>query len=193
MKLKTEADIIQLVQQDRWMMNILKAAQSLNLPDWWVCAGFVRSKIWDVMHGFNTRTPLPDIDVIYFDPGNLEEATEKQLEQQLRTISPDVPWSVKNEARMHLINHIPPYASSVDAMSKFPETVTALGLALDDLNQPLLAAPHGLADVLDMVVRPTPHFKDNEILAGIYEARISKKNWKSIWHQIEIMPIRPVS
>ncbi len=50
MMLRTEADIIRLVKDDKWMMKVLTAAASLDLPDWWVCAGFVRSKIWDTMH-----------------------------------------------------------------------------------------------------------------------------------------------
>ena len=40
------------------MMDLLKGAKSLNLPDWWICAGFVRSKIWDVLHGFDERTTI---------------------------------------------------------------------------------------------------------------------------------------
>ena len=41
MKFKTEKDIITIIQQDIWMMNLLKAVSSLNLPDWWICAGFL--------------------------------------------------------------------------------------------------------------------------------------------------------
>jgi len=74
--LKTENDIIQLVKEDEWMMDILYTTQSLHLPDWWVCAGFVRSKIWDTIHGFTERTPIPDIDVIYFEERNIEESEE---------------------------------------------------------------------------------------------------------------------
>ncbi len=52
------------------MMDILRAAQALQLPDWWVCAGFVRATIWDALHGYKVRTPTPVIDLIYFDPDN---------------------------------------------------------------------------------------------------------------------------
>lgn len=76
MKINSEADIIQLVQDDPWMMDILENARSLQLPDWWVCAGFVRSKVWDMIHNFEKRTPLPDVDVIYFDNSNLHEDVE---------------------------------------------------------------------------------------------------------------------
>ena len=67
MYIKTEQDIIKLIQNDTWMMGILQTAKSLQLPDWWICAGFVRSKIWDVLHGYEVRTLTPDIDIIYFD------------------------------------------------------------------------------------------------------------------------------
>lgn len=127
MMIQNEKEIIQLIKEDEWMMDILRAVKSLHLPDWWVCAGFVRSKICDVLHGFKERTPISDIDVFYYDDGNTDELEEKKLEMRLRNILPDIPWSVKNEARMHVVNGIPPYSSSIDAISKFPETATSLG------------------------------------------------------------------
>jgi len=190
LKLESEQDVIQLIKDDEWMMEILENAKSLNLPDWWVCAGFVRSKIWDTLHNFTERTPMSDVDVIYFDKSNLNEKVEKQLEQKLNSINPQIPWSVKNEARMHVTNNIPPYSSSVDAISKFPETATALGLTLDGQNNIVLTAPCGIEDVLNIFLKPTPYFKETKERAKIYEGRIVKKNWKSIWDQIKIHHIQ---
>jgi hypothetical protein len=188
-KMKNEEDIIQVIQEDEWIMDILKAAKSLDLPDWWVCAGFVRSKIWDVLHGFVTRTPLPDIDVVYFDKSNIDEMEEKKLEEKLRNIIPNLPWSVKNEARMHVVNGFPPYSSAVDAISKFPETVTTLGLKLDENNKVVLTAPCGIDDLVNLQVKPTPYFCETKDRGKIYEERIVKKNWKSIWTNINIVHI----
>ncbi|MFC3780002.1 nucleotidyltransferase family protein [Bacillus chungangensis] len=188
MHLKTEEDIILLVKKDKWMMDILKAARTLYLPDWWICAGFVRSKIWDTLHGFQERTMMADIDVIYFDDQFTEKLEEKKWEKKLRSIVPDIPWSVKNQARMHIINYLPPYTCSVDAISKFPETATALGLQLDREDNVILTAPCGINDVINLVLKPTPFFKDNKQLAKIYKERIRKKNWKSIWNNLIIHP-----
>jgi len=187
-----EQSIIQLVQDDAWMMEILHHAKTLQLPDWWVCAGFVRSKIWDTLHHFTERTPMPDVDVIYFDKSNLDEQVEKRLEQRLADLNPQVPWSVKNEARMHLVNHIPPYSSSVDAISKFPETATALGLTLDEHNNVVLAAPCGIEDVVNLWIRPTPYFTETKERAKIYEERIVTKNWLSIWGKVKVQPIQQI-
>lgn len=58
-------DVIELIRGDEKIMEIIKIASTLNLPDWWICAGFVRLKIRDTLHGFNERTEIPDVDVIY--------------------------------------------------------------------------------------------------------------------------------
>ncbi len=184
--LKTEQDICTLINEDEKMMNVLRAARTLNLPDWWICAGFVRSKIWDTLHDFRERTLLPDVDVIYFDRDNKEEITEKRYEDTLKKIIPGIPWSVKNEARMHLANHFPPYSSSVDAISKFPETATAIGVKLDDNDKVILTAPCGIEDVINIEVRPTSFFMGSKDRVVIYEERIRKKNWESIWHKLKV-------
>lgn len=78
--LKNQEDVVKLIRDDERMMEIIKAASKLNLPDWWICAGFVRSKIWDTLHGFENITNTPDVDVIYFDDKHIDETTEKELE-----------------------------------------------------------------------------------------------------------------
>lgn len=182
----TNERLIQLIQEDEWMMDILKSAQSLNLPDWWICAGFVRAKVWDVLHGFSERTRLPDIDVIYFDSTVQSVELEKEYEQTLLHLQPHLPWSVKNQARMHIVNRIPPYESSIDAISKFPETATALGVKLNDYGKVVLAAPHGIEDVLNCQVKPTPYFTQSEEQMEIYKDRVIKKNWKARWEKLEV-------
>lgn len=181
-----EEKIIELITEDKWMMNILKAAKSLNLPDWWICAGFVRSKIWDTLHNFNERTPIPDIDVIYFDPTNIDVSMEKNLEEMLKTLMPNIPWSVKNEARMHIKSNMPPYSSSVDAISKFPETATALGVKLDEREYVKLTAPCGISDSINLEVKPTLFFTETKERVEIYEARITKKNWTATWNNLKV-------
>ena len=184
--LRNKEDVIKLIHSDEKMMEIIKAVSTLNLPDWWICAGFVRSKIWDTLHGFSNRTETPDVDVIYFDHTNIDENFEKELENKLISIMPNIPWSVKNEARMHVINNLPPYTSSEDAISKFPETATALGVKLDKDNNLVLTSPHGINDVINLEVKPTPYFTEIKELTAIYEERILKKNWKVIWNKVKV-------
>lgn len=187
-RIQTERDICQLISSDEWMMDILVAARALELPDWWVCAGFIRSKVWDALHGYVHRTRLPDVDVIYYDAVDVNETTEKWLEVRLRNQLPSVPWSVKNQARMHVLNGQDPYASSTEAMSKFPETATAIGVRLLGDDRIELTAPWGVSDLVNLVVRPTPDFTSRySAKAQIYEERMSKKKWAQTWPHIHIV------
>ncbi|MDH4422397.1 nucleotidyltransferase family protein [Bacillus cereus] len=186
MTIKTEQDIIQMIQNEEWMMNVLQMAKSLELPDWWICAGFVRSKIWDTLHNYEVRTTTPDVDVIYFDSFHKDEAYEQLLEKKLINLDASIPWSVKNQARMHVVNNMPPYSSSVDAISKFPETATALGVTLDEQNNIILTSPCGTEDVLSLQVKSTAHFLETKERIHMYNKRVMKKNWHSKWPNITI-------
>ncbi|AKR35116.1 MULTISPECIES: nucleotidyltransferase family protein [Bacillus] len=186
MKIKTEKDIIRLIENDEWMMNVLQMAKPLELPDWWICAGFVRSKIWDTLHDYEAKTAMPDVDVIYYDSLHQDEIYEQSLETKLMNIDATIPWSVKNQARMHVVNNMPPYSSSVNAISKFPETATALGVTLDELNNVILTAPWGIEDVLSLQVKPTAHFLESKERLHMYKNRVIKKNWQSKWPNITI-------
>ncbi|MEW9676016.1 nucleotidyltransferase family protein [Lentibacillus sp. L22] len=186
MKWLTEQDIVGMIHEDVWMMEALQAAKKLQLPDWWICAGFVRTKIWDTLHYYEERSPLQDIDVIYFDKNDLKETTEKRYETILKAAAPEYPWSVKNEARMHITNQIAPYISSVDAIAKFPETATSLGVRLNEKDHIVLTAPHGINDCVQLTVRPTPFFLLDKQRMGFYRKRLSQKNWQETWPKLTI-------
>ncbi|CAI6054173.1 nucleotidyltransferase family protein [Cohnella sp. JJ-181] len=176
-----ERELLMLVQADQEMMAALRAARSLRLPDWWIAAGFVRSKLWDALTGAARPTHPPDVDVIYFDASDLDESREKKYEAALRRFMPEVPWSVKNQARMHVVNGRGPYRSSMDAVANYPETATSLALTLDRAGMPRLGAPHGLTDAVALRIRPTPAFAADPVLKAIYQRRIEAKRWDRIW------------
>ena len=75
----TPQEILNLIKQDKWMMNIIQTASSLNLHDWIIGAGFVRNKVWDHLSGIEKEVvDTNDIDLVYFDPkGNDKEADKK--------------------------------------------------------------------------------------------------------------------
>ena len=94
---------------------------------------------------------------------------------------------------MHLRNDDALYASSSDAMAHFPETATAIGARLGRAGIQI-AAPLGIADLLGLVVRPSPHVADK---MDIFHARIAEKAWQTIWPRLtifdEVGPIRSPS
>lgn len=160
----------------RW--HLLDVVRVLNLPDCWVGAGFVRNAVWDHLH----RRPASlagDIDVIWHDPTRIDPAEDRKHEAMLRAAEPSVAWSVKNQARMHLRNGDAPYASSLDAMRYWPETATAVAVRRTGLDRCEIAAPFGLDDLLNLVLRPTPHFMGER--HRVYEDRLQAKSWLVVW------------
>nr|WP_231593158.1 nucleotidyltransferase family protein [Rossellomorea marisflavi] len=167
------------------MIEILKVTAELDLPDCWVCAGFVRNKVWNHLHDRGWE-PMNDIDVVYYDTSDTDEETEKKIELQLLKSVPHAPWSVKNQARMHEVNGDEPYVSTADAISKFPETATSVAVRLNDENALQLLAPWGIKDLVNMEVRPTPHFKETPHGYTVYEKRIQEKGWNKKWPMVKV-------
>lgn len=177
--MKTEHDILRVIKKDKWMMQILQTVWALHLPDWWIGAGFVRNKIFDVLHRYTKRTPLNDIDIIYFDQLHTEEKYERALQQKLRAIDKTVRWSVKNQARMHSLHHDPPYHSATEGLSRWNETATCIGIKLLGNNKLVLVAPHGIYDLTHLLIRQNPGTSDAE-----YKNRLRKKQWKQRWPKL---------
>ena len=185
MTIKTEQDIIQLIQNDPVDDGFIEMAKSLGLPDWWICAGFVRSKIWDVLHGFEVRMATPDIDVIYYDSLNIDEAA-KIYKTRIEESGRYYPLVSKKSNQHAYCEWNSTLSSSVDAISKFPETATALGVKLDERNNVILTAPCGIEDVLSLQVKPTPHFLETKDEYICTTNRVNQKNWQSKWPNITI-------
>jgi hypothetical protein len=99
------ADIEKLLEAHADLHALLSQVESLDLPDGWIGAGFIRNAVWDVLHGYPIdASRLNDVDVIYFDPADAGEDRDAVLERKLKASAPDVPWQVRNQARMHRRN-----------------------------------------------------------------------------------------
>jgi uncharacterized protein len=171
-------EVIEIIEANRWRMGAIKLVSDLGLPDWWVGAGFVRNAIWDHLHG-KPMTPLRDIDVIYFDAERTEAEIDENLCDELGLRGPKKPWTVHNQARMHLENGHPPYTSSLDALRRWTETATAIAITLDAKGKLVVAAPYGVDDALDLIVRPT-----SPEVTELVKARAEKKRWAKIWPKL---------
>ena len=177
----TEKDIIHIIREDEWMMSVLRIAEGLHLPDWVIGAGFVRSKVWDHLHGYTKPRPdITDIDLVYYDPHGNGERADNALSERL-TRETELPWEIVNEFYAHVWNGVPPYTSTEDALSCWPETATAVGVTLN--NEKLkIVAPYGIADLVNLIVRPSPKFAHMEKV----RARVAEKKWLEKWPKLEL-------
>lgn len=172
--------IIELIKLDFFRLQVLQVVASLQLPECYVAAGFVRNLVWDHVHAKTSSTPLNDIDVVYFD---LYEHDDKYLvhEKKLKCLMPVVNWQVRNQAYMHLKNQTTPYTSTLDALSFWPEKETAVGIRLTKSGQYELISTFELQLLFDFGITFNPKSKRE-----IFTQRIQSKSWLQLWPKLSV-------
>lgn len=180
----TIAELKKLLLLDPDMRTVLQIIRDLDLPEAWLAAGCIRNAIWNTLSGRAVFDHDTDVDVVFFDP-DCSETEVLAIQDQLTTSYPTYNWEVRNQVLMH--QHSPntaPYTDTCDAVSKYPETCTAIAARLvgEELE---VFAPYGLEDIETFTVRPTPHFQADPERLKLYQHRLSKKNWSSKWSQLK--------
>jgi len=148
--------------------------------------GAVRNLVWDELHGYTQISQIADLDIIYFDKLCNSKEHDKRIEEQLFKVVPNIKWSVKNQARMHIWNNEEEYESINDAISKWPETCTAIAVRMKDDDSLEYILPFGLSDLYRLIVVPTPHFMTK---INKYKERIAQKNWIKTWNKLKIIGV----
>ena len=179
--------ITEVISDSPRHMEVLRTVRRFGLPDWMIGAGFVRNAIWDRLHGFELFTTLADIDVIYFDSMHTSTSHERAIENKLIKALSGLPWSVRNQARMHVQNNDRAYTSSEDAVGHWLETPTCIAIRLENDDNLNVVAPHGLEDLLCLDVRPTPSGLRKP---DTYDQRILMKDWKRLWLKLQIYQMK---
>ena len=146
--------------------------------------GLVRNAVWDYLHGYKSPTVADDVDVVYFNTLDTEKRHDQNIEENLSKRIPNVRWSVKNQARMHNFNNEEQYESLFKAVERWPETATAFAVRLDTSGRLEIIAPHGFDDLLRLVVRNTPAFKDR---LDRIRTRCTEKRWLTIWPRLRLI------
>ena len=181
--------LIAILGKNRALQTVLDLAPQLELPDYYVGAGFVAQTVWNVLSGRHPTKDVKDIDIVYFDPRDLSEEGEAQQTRNAQALLQSVPLpvDVTNEARVHTWYgkafgyEIEPYRSTEAAIQTWPSTATSIGIRRSGPELEIYA-PFGLDDLLGLVVRP------NKV--QIDEATYARKTqrWSSCWPNLTVIP-----
>ena len=183
-----EQALRRIIRNTPWFMDALRAVRSVAPPEACIGSGAVRNAVWDALHEYSTPTFLADVDVPYFDPDDLSEATEHRYENRLKELMPEVTWDVKNQAAVHLWFHkvfghkVGPLRSMRDAATTWPETALAVAVALQADDTITVTAPLGLEDLFSMVVRRNPR----RVSVETYQQRLAEKMYSKRWPRVRI-------
>lgn len=134
----------------------------------------------DKLHEIKNAEIDYDIDVVFYFSENIDKNFETELEKKLINKMPNIKWSAKNQARMHIKNGHENYANVFEAISHWPETATSIAIKIDEYDNLDLIAPYGLEDLFNLIIKPTPEFDTN-----IVEKRIIEKKWLTKWDKLK--------
>src|SRR5262245_14080412 len=86
------------------LMEVLGGVRDDGLPDHLLVAGAIYNLVWNRLTGRPDLTGINDIDVFYFDAGDLSYEAEDVVIRRLagRFARLPLPVQVRNQARVHL-------------------------------------------------------------------------------------------
>ncbi|HEX6355836.1 nucleotidyltransferase family protein [Actinophytocola sp.] len=176
------------LSRNELLTEVLARAATLALPDWYLTAGCLVQTVWNVVTDRPPTAGIRDYDLFYFDDTDLGWDAEDEVIRAGRRVFGDLPVEIRNEARVHLWYEdrfgvpCPPYQSSEAAIDSFAMTTCCLGIRLDPGDRWRVYAPHGLADVFNLVVRPNPVLAPREV----YETKA--RRWREQWPELTVLP-----
>ncbi len=167
----TEQDIVTLIEKDEWMMQVLKIAEGLDLPDWVIGAGFLRNKVWDYLHKYSEPNRT-DVDLVYFDPNGNDYDADKKLSYKKKKET-DIDFEIVNQIYTHTWRNMTPNTSTAQSISTWSDTATCIGVTIKK-GKVKLVTPLGIEDLVNLVVRPNPTIIDD---IQNFDRRIKEKKW----------------
>jgi hypothetical protein len=187
---KLYAELECIVRADEHLMELLRTAHDMNLPQARVVAGCIYQSVWNVLTGRPKGTGINDYDLIYFDPGDLSDQAEKAVEQGVRSRLSGfpAPIEVRNQARVHLWFEdyfgiaYSPLRSADEAITRYASATHAVGIRLRQDDSLDVFAPFGLQDIFEMVIRPNYALPNNQT----HERKAARA--KSVWPEVTIVP-----
>lgn len=162
---------------------MLSRWELLDLPDSWLVAGCLFQTVWNIQAGRPPGSGIKDYDIFYFDPQDLSESTEVQVQAQADALFGDlgVEVEVANQARVHLwySRHFgqpyPALASSRDGIGRFLVLETCVAVRPGDC-----FAPYGLSGLYRGTLTPNPLTP----YANLFRAKAS--SYQERWGWLEV-------
>jgi uncharacterized protein len=185
------AELAGMIRGSDWLMRVLTAARDERIPEAWVGAGVLRDLVWGQRYGAGfIPAQVHDVDVPFFDPGDLSRTYDDEVTGRLGARWPEVPWQARNQAAVHTWyarrfggERPPPLASIADAVGTWPETATAVAVRLTAGGEIEVCAPLGLADLLSGVWRRNPR----RVSMGESLARLARHRPGDRWPGVTVI------
>jgi hypothetical protein len=170
------------------LMEVLRIAREMDLPDWWVVSGAIYNQVWNALTGRPDLYGVKDIDLFYHDPDTSWEAEDRVIRRAAALFPPVPPVEPRNQARVHLwyerhFGHpCPAYANATDPIARFASRTHAVGVRLGADDGLTVHAPYGLDDIFALRATPNPAFPNR----ATHEAKSARQ--KALWPELTVVP-----
>ncbi|EPF81728.1 nucleotidyltransferase family protein [Acinetobacter rudis] len=182
------SDFCELLAGHSDLMQRLQYVRHLK-PQAYLAAGVIRNLVWSALHQQPYEIFGTEIDVVYFDQtaGTTWQHEQQQLTSALQQAFPENTWDVVNQAYVHHWYRteqgqpIKAYESLEQALATWPETATAIAVALDNDHQLKIVAPFGLDDLMQLKLR----WNDTLVSYALFLQRIHSKRFLEKWPKLK--------
>lgn len=182
------AALAAMVREEPVLMEVLGGIG--DLPQGLMVAGALYNLAWNRLTGRPGLQNVADIDVFYFDDGDLsyeaEDVVIRRLEARFARLP--LPVQVRNQARVHLWfpqkfgGSFTPLASAAEMLERYASKTHAVAARLTDAGEIDVLAPFGLDDVFSFRITPNPVLNNQKT----HEKKGARA--KSVWPQITVVP-----
>ncbi|OTG79615.1 nucleotidyltransferase family protein [Acinetobacter sp. ANC 4648] len=187
---KLNADLEVIIRGHTELMDVLQYLFEVE-PQAYVSAGVIRNSVWAKLHGQLWPLVHTEIDIIFHDPEDLNQAHAQYLSRQLSQKFPKIEWDVTNQAFVHEWYRlesgecIEPLHSIMEALSLWPETATAIAVRLLENGDFDVIAPFGLTDLLGLQLR----WNKTLVSSEVFMQRVSAKRFLERWPDLNLIDV----
>jgi len=165
-----EGRLEEIVRETPALMQVLRRARDLDLPDWLIFSGAVYQRVLNRLTGRDADYGIKDYDLGYFDAADISyEAEDVVIRRVAAAFEPPMREmvEVRNQARVHLWfedkfgEPYAPLCNTAEALTRFVSSTFAVGVRLEPDGRLEIVAPFGLEDLFALRLRPNPLRRTN--------------------------------
>jgi uncharacterized protein len=192
--LGSNAEFLRLIELNPALVEIVRRAPMLGLPDTWVVSGCLFQTVWNVLAGDNPMRAIKDYDLFYFDSSDCSSESEEQVNRRAGELFAGLGCEIdiRNQARVHLwyaqefgVEGYPRLTRSTDGIDNFLAVCCMVAIRRTSTGSMDLYAPFGVDDVLDRVMRPNPWYPNAP--RDCYNTKAER--WRALWPDLKVEPL----
>ena len=188
------AEFLRLIRLNPLVVEAVRRAPLLGLPDTWVVSGCLFQTVWNVLARQPPTRGIKDYDIFYFDSSDLSAESEVGINRHGAELFSDLDCEIdiRNQARVHTwyaeefgVRGYPRLKKSTDGIDNFLAVCCMVAIRQTSAGSIEVYSPFGVDDVLDRVMRPNPWYPNAPI--DFYNSKAER--WSAMWPDLKIEPI----